>query len=74
MMNSSRFTRHCALIAGGAAIIAMGTLSACSKNSTEAPSTTTATTTSATATPTEKGVNGGAKSFTPTVKPALPGN
>lgn len=72
-MTSRRFTRHCALFAGGAAIIAMGTLTACSKSSEEAPSTSSATS-SPSATPTEKSVNGGNKSFSPTVKPALPPN
>jgi hypothetical protein len=71
-MRSSRFTRHCALFAGGLAIIALGTLAGCSKHaSDEAPSSTTATTTPS-GSPTEKGFGPGGNSFTPTVKPALP--
>lgn len=71
-MNSHRFTRVCALFAGGAAIVAMGTLTACSKSSEEAPATNNPSTSSPSATPTEKSVNGGNKSFSPTPKPALP--
>jgi len=73
-MSSNRVTRYCALFAGGAAIIAMGTLAACSKSTPEAPSTTGTTTSSPSATPTEKSVNGNNKSFSPTAKPALPAN
>lgn len=73
-MNSRRLTRVGALFAGGAAIVAMGTLTACSKSSEEAPSTSSTATSSPSATPTEKSVNGGNKSFSPTAKPALPPN
>jgi hypothetical protein len=70
-MRSGRFTRQCALFAGGLAIIAMGALAGCSKHaSDDAPSSTATTTPSAS--PTEKGVGPGGNSFTPTVKPALP--
>ncbi len=59
-MNSSPLTRRIALIAGGAAIIGMGTLTAgCSSSTKEAPISTTpsATVTSAPAAePTEKRV------------------
>jgi hypothetical protein len=81
-MMSGRMTRQIALIAGGLAIVGMGTLTACGKSGEKAPSSTTpTTTTSAPApSPTEKAVSpGGANSFTPTVKAppaptALPGN
>jgi hypothetical protein len=79
---SSRLTRQIALVAGGLAIVGMGTLTACGKSKEKAPeSTTSTTTTSAPApSPTEKAVSpGGPNSFTPTVKAppaptALPGN
>ncbi|WP_445167614.1 hypothetical protein ACTXG7_28130 [Mycolicibacterium sp. Dal123E01] len=81
-MKSGRLTRQIALVAGGLAIVGMGTLTACGKDKDKAPeSTTPTTTTSAPApSPTEKAVSpGGANSFTPTVKAppaptALPGN
>ena len=72
-MTTGRLTRQIALFAGGAAIIGMGTLTACSSNAKESPSTTT-TPTSASVSPTEKAVSpGGANSFSPTVNPAPPG-
>ncbi|WP_328362462.1 hypothetical protein OG976_12320 [Mycobacterium sp. NBC_00419] len=80
-MMSRRLTRQIALVAGGVAIVGMGTLTACSKDKEKAPETTSPTSTSAPApSPTEKAVSpGGANSFTPTVKAppaptALPGN
>ncbi|MCX2933482.1 hypothetical protein ORI20_24725 [Mycobacterium sp. CVI_P3] len=80
-MMSGRLTRQIALVAGGLAIVGMGTLTACGKSEEKAPESTTSTTTSAPApSPTEKAVSpGGANSFTPTVKAppaptALPGN
>lgn len=73
-MNSPRLTRAFALFAGSAAIAAMGTLTACSKSSEEAPPTSGTATSSPSVTPTEKSVNGGNKSFSPTAKPALPPN
>lgn len=81
-MTSGRLTRQIALVAGGLAIVGMGTLTACGKSKEKAPeSTTPTTTTSAPApSPTEKAVSpGGPNSFTPTVKAppaptALPGN
>jgi hypothetical protein len=80
-MMSGRLTRQIALVAGGLAIVGMGTLTACGKSKDTTPSTTPTTTTSAPApSPTEKAVSpGGANSFTPTVKAppaptALPGN
>jgi len=74
-MTSARLTRHIALFAGGAAIVGMGTLTACSQNAKDAPSTTTTTTSSVAPTPTEKAVTpGGANSFSPTVNPAPPGD
>jgi hypothetical protein len=80
-MMSGRLTRQIALVAGGLAIVGMGTLTACGKDKGTSPSTTPTTTTSAPApSPTEKAVSpGGPNSFTPTVKAppaptALPGN
>ena len=79
-MTSSRLTRQLALVAGGLAIVGMGTLTACGKSKEKAPETTSPTSTSAPApSPTEKFSPGGANSFTPTVKApaaptALPGN
>lgn len=83
---SSLFTRQVALVAGAAAIVGMGALTACSKETKEKPAETKEpSSTSAPASPspntpqpTEKSV-GGANSFSPTVtaRPAptaLPGN
>jgi hypothetical protein len=76
-MNSRRFGRRLGVFAGGAAIIAMGTLTAaCGGGGKESPSSTTATTTpsssapasSAPASPTEKSINPtGGNLFTPPV-------
>ncbi|MCW2557806.1 MAG: hypothetical protein JWP55_1770 [Mycobacterium sp.] len=81
-MNSQRFGRRLALIAGGAAIIAMGTLTACGGGGKETPSSTTTTTTTTTTSapapsPTEKSINPtGGNLFTPPVTatpaPAVP--
>ena len=82
---SSTLTRQLALAAGAAAIIGMGTLTACSSSTKEKPAETTAPTQTSGApssnapSPTEKAVGGGANSFSPTVKArpaptALPGN
>jgi len=73
-MNSGRLTRQIALFAGGAAIVGMGALTACSPNEKEAPKTSTTTTSSVAPSPTEKAVTpGGPNSFSPTVNPAPPG-
>ncbi len=73
-MSSGRLTRQIALFAGGAAILGMGALTACSPSEKEAPSTTTTTSTTVSVTPTEKAVApGGPNSFSPTVNPAPPG-
>lgn len=77
-MKSGRLTRQIALLAGGAAIVGMGALSAgCSSNAKESPSSTTTPSTTAPSvspSPTEKQVSpGGANSFSPTVNPAPPG-
>ncbi|MBJ7401300.1 hypothetical protein [Mycolicibacterium sp.] len=80
-MTSGRITRQIALLAGGAALIGMGTLTACSTKEKEAPATSTPSTTSqapATSeapagTPTEKAVAPAGPSFSPTVNPAPPG-
>jgi hypothetical protein len=70
-MNSPRFGRRLALVAGGAAIVAMGTLTACGGGGNESPSSTTTTTTTtsaATPSPTEKSINPtGGNLFTPPV-------
>lgn len=83
---SSTLTRQLALAAGAAAIIGMGTLTACSSGTKEKPAETTAPTQTSGApssnapSPTEKAVGGGGgNSFSPTVKArpaptALPGN
>lgn len=74
-MSSGRLTRQIALFAGGAAIVGMGALTACSSNAKDAPSSTTTTPSSTVVpSPTEKAVSpGGANSFSPTVNPAPPG-
>ena len=80
-MNSGRLTRQIALLAGGAAIIGMSTLTACSTKEKEAPSTTAPSTSQAPSTsempsmgtPTEKAVGPAGPSFSPTVNPAQPG-
>ncbi|MDT5067156.1 MAG: hypothetical protein QOK02_3311 [Mycobacterium sp.] len=70
-MNSQRFGRRLALVAGGAAIIAMGTLTACGGGGNQSPSSTTTTTTTTSAptpSPTEKSINPtGGNLFTPPV-------
>ena len=86
---ASSLTRQFALVAGAAAIVGMGALSACSKETKEKPAESTAPSQSSSAPaspssnapqPTEKSVGGGgANSFSPTVtaRPAptaLPGN
>lgn len=76
-MTSNRLTRQIALFAGGVAIVGMGTLTACSSNEKEAPSTSTtpsSTSVVPSVSPTDKAVSpGGANSFSPTVNPAPPG-
>ena len=79
-MMSGRITRQIALLAGGAAIIGMGTLTACSTKEKEAPATSTPSTSQAPATseapagtPTEKAVSPAGPSFSPTVIPTPPG-
>ena len=76
-MRSPRLTRQIALCAGAAAIVGMGTLSACSTKEKESPSTSTtpsSTSVSPSVSPTEKAVGpGGPNSFSPTVNPAPPG-
>ncbi|QEN13942.1 hypothetical protein ACRDU6_15825 [Mycolicibacterium sp. ELW1] len=73
-MSSGRLTRQIALFAGGAAIVGMGALTACSSNAKDAPSSTTTPSSTVTPSPTEKAVApGGPNSFSPTVNPAPPG-
>jgi|EndMetStandDraft_8_1072994.scaffolds.fasta_scaffold201816_2 hypothetical protein len=75
-MSYGRLTRQIALFAGGAAIVGMGALTACSSSAKDSPSTTTTTTTTSAVTPspTEKAVApGGPNSFSPTVNPNPPG-
>ncbi|MEI7519612.1 MAG: hypothetical protein WCJ98_14180 [Mycobacteriaceae bacterium] len=80
-MNSARLTRQIALLVGGAALIGMSTLTACSTKEKEAPSTTAPSTSQAPSTseappmitPTEKAVGPAGPSFSPTVNPAPPG-
>jgi hypothetical protein len=57
-MSSVRLTNRIALVAGGAAIIGMGMLTACGSSTKEAPTTSTtpsATTSAPALSPTEKG-------------------
>jgi hypothetical protein len=80
-MNSARVTRQIALLVGGAALIGMSTLTACSTKEKEAPSTTAPSTSQAPSTsempsmstPTEKAVGPAGPSFSPTVNPVQPG-
>jgi hypothetical protein len=74
-MSYGRLTRQIALFAGGAAIVGMGALTACSSSAKDSPSTTTTPSSSSVApSPTEKAVApGGPNSFSPTVNPAPPG-
>ena len=80
-MNSARLTRQIALLVGGAALIGMSTLTACSTKEKEAPSTTAPSTSQAPSTseappmitPTEKAVGPAGPSFSPTVNPVPPG-
>ena len=82
-MSSGRFMGRIAIFAGGAAIVAMGTLTSCSSSTEkEAPSTTpSAPTTSApstsapSASPTEKRASPDYdSSFTPAIDPTPPGS
>ena len=80
-MTVGRITRQIALLAGGAAIIGMSALTACSTKEKEAPATSTPSTSQApttseapSGTPTEKAVAPAGPSFSPTaVNPAPPG-
>lgn len=76
-MNSDRLTRRIAMVAGGAALVAMSTLTACSPSSEkEAPSTTStpsASSSAATPSPTEKAIAPAGPSFSPSVNPVPPG-
>lgn len=77
-MSSVRLTGRIAIFAGGAAIIAMGTLTSCSSGTEkEAPSTTPSAPTSSApaATPTEKRAGPDYDgSFTPSINPIPPGS
>lgn len=77
-MSTVPLSRRIAIVAGGAALVAMSALTACSTTKEkEAPSTTTtppASTSAATPSPTEKAMlPGGDQSFSPTVNPMPPG-
>lgn len=78
MMSSGRFMSRIAIFAGGAAIVAMGTLTSCSSGTEkEAPTTTPSTPTSSApaATPTEKRAGPDYEaSFTPSINPTPPGS
>ena len=78
-MSTVPLTRRIAIAAGGAALVAMSTLTACSTtkekeapatSSTPAPASSSA---SATPSPTEKAMLPGDQSFSPTVNPMPPG-
>jgi hypothetical protein len=82
-MSSGRFMGRIAIFAGGAAIVAMGTLTSCSSGTekeapTTAPSTPTSsapTSSAASATPTEKRASPDYEgSFTPPINPTPPGS
>jgi hypothetical protein len=77
-MSSGRFMARIAIFAGGAAIVAMGTLTSCSSSTEkEAPSTTPSAPTSSapSATPTEKRASPDYEgSFTPPINPTPPGS
>lgn len=77
-MSIDRLSRRIVMAAGGAALVAMGALTACSPSAEkEAPSTTSTapSSTSPSPSPTEKAMipGGGPDSFTPTVNPVPPG-
>lgn len=77
-MSSGRFMGRIAIFAGGAAIVAMGTLTSCSSGTEkEAPTTTPSAPTSSAPvpTPTEKAIGPDYEgSFTPSINPAPPGS
>lgn len=78
-MSTDRLSRRIAIAAGGVALVAMSTLSACSttkEKEKEAPSTTStpsASTSPASPSPTEKAMIPGGPSFTPSINPMPPG-
>lgn len=76
-MSTDRLSRRIAIAAGGAALVVMGTLTACSPTKEkEAPSTTSTpapSSSSSTPSPTEKAMMPGGPSFTPTVNAGQPG-
>jgi hypothetical protein len=76
-MSTDRLSRRIAIAAGGAALVVMGSLTACSPTKEkEAPSTTSTpapSSSSAAPSPTEKAILPGGPSFSPTVNPAPPG-
>jgi hypothetical protein len=79
-MNSGRSKHRIAIVAGGAAPVAVGVVTGCSPTTgKEAPSSTStpapsASTSAPAATPTEKAIGpGGANSFSPNVNPTPPG-
>jgi hypothetical protein len=85
-MKSSQLARRLALVAGGASLVAMGTLAVgCGTSTKEEPATTPTTSAPDTSapspsspaplTPTEKAVGpGGDNSFSPTINPVPPGS
>lgn len=79
-MSTVPLRRRVVIAAGGAALVALGSLTACSPTTEkEAPSTTstpapTSSSAAVTPSPTEKAMlPGGDESFSPTVNPAPPG-
>ncbi len=79
-MSTVPLSRRIVIAAGGAALVAMGTLTACSTTKEkEAPSTTstpapTSSSAAVTPSPTEKAMlPGGDQSFSPTINPVPPG-
>lgn len=79
-MSTAPLSRRLVIAAGGAALVAMSALTACSPTKEkEAPSSTTTAPSSSTASssaapsPTEKAISPAGPSFSPTVNPAPPG-
>ena len=79
-MSSGSLTRRLGLLAGGAAVVAMATLSACGSDKTHespsspAPSQSESATPPPSLSPTEKAAGvSGPNSFTPTINPKPPG-
>lgn len=71
-MRSARLSRHGALVTVSLVAIGLGLIAGCSKPDSDEVPASSVSSTSTSATPTEKGPGQIDKSFTPTVKSALP--